>query len=142
MDIRKFELDDINKGFLETLENLAPVGEPTRERSRKVFGAVLTNPVYNIFVAEIDGKIVGTITLLIEHKFIHGGGKVGHIEDVATRKGWEGRGIGRKLVERAIEEARFEECYKVILDCSEDNVPFYEKCGARKHEISMRWDLI
>ena len=26
-------------------------------------------------------------------------------------------------------------CYKVILDCSEENVPFYEKCGLIKKEV-------
>ena len=28
-------------------------------------------------------------------------------------------------------------CYKVILDCSEENVPFYEKCGLTKKEVQM-----
>ena len=28
-------------------------------------------------------------------------------------------------------------CYKVILDCNEDNVTFYEKCGLIKKEIQM-----
>ena len=28
-------------------------------------------------------------------------------------------------------------CYKVILDCSEDNVPFYNKCGLTKKEVQM-----
>ena len=28
-------------------------------------------------------------------------------------------------------------CYKVILDCSEDNVPFYAKCGLTKKEVQM-----
>ena len=38
-------------------------------------------------------NIIGSTTLLIEQKFIHDGGKVGHIEDVVTRKGYEGFGI-------------------------------------------------
>jgi len=28
-------------------------------------------------------------------------------------------------------------CYKIILDCSEDNAPFYEKCGLSRKEIQM-----
>lgn len=28
-------------------------------------------------------------------------------------------------------------CYKTILDCSDDNVPFYEKCGLTKKEVQM-----
>ena len=28
-------------------------------------------------------------------------------------------------------------CYKVILDCAEANVPFYEKCGLTRKEVQM-----
>ena len=28
-------------------------------------------------------------------------------------------------------------CYKVILDCSEKNQPFYEKCGMTRKEVQM-----
>lgn len=28
-------------------------------------------------------------------------------------------------------------CYKILLDCSEDNVKFYEKCGFKKKEVQM-----
>lgn len=27
----------------------------------------------------------------------------------------------------------------VILDCSEKNVPFYEKCGFKQKEVEMAW---
>ena len=38
-------------------------------------------PNHQIYVYLDEDKIVGAITLLIEHKIIHSGGKVGHIED-------------------------------------------------------------
>lgn len=28
-------------------------------------------------------------------------------------------------------------CYKVILDCSDDNATFYEKCGFKRKEVQM-----
>ena len=28
-------------------------------------------------------------------------------------------------------------CYKVILDCSEDNVSFYTRCGFKQKEVQM-----
>jgi glucosamine-phosphate N-acetyltransferase len=37
--------------------------------------------------------------------------------------------------------ARKENCYKVILDCSQNNIPFYEKAGFREYEVSMRYDI-
>lgn len=30
-------------------------------------------------------------------------------------------------------------CYKVILDCAENNVAFYEKCGLTRKEVQMVW---
>ena len=98
--------------------------------------------LYKIFVAESEsGQIIGSITLLVEQKFIHNGGKVGHIEDVVTRKEFSGKGVGSALVQKCIDVAKDEKCYKVILDCSDANVPFYEKAGFRKHEVSMRYNI-
>ncbi len=56
----------------------------------------LLNPIYcTKFSSAVlnDGKVIGSISVLIEKKFIHNCGKVAHIEDVVTRKGYEGIGI-------------------------------------------------
>ena len=74
--------------------------------------------------------MVGTTTLLIEPKFINGGMIVGYIEDVSVRQGYEGLGIGSQLVTYATNDAILHEgCRKVLLYCSEKNIPFYEKLG-------------
>lgn len=139
--IRKLKKEDFKKGFLEALSNLSLVDLDWKEAEKIYKNYIQGNPVYNIFVAELDGKVVGVTTLLVEQKFIHSGGKVGHIEDVATRKGFEGRGIGSALVKRVIAEAKRQGCYKVILDCSKKNIPFYKKFGFYVHETEMRLDL-
>jgi hypothetical protein len=46
-------------------------------------------------------------------------------------------GIGRKIVERLVEAGREAGCYKIIIDCSEDNVPFYQRCGFKRKECSL-----
>ena len=93
------------------------------------------------FVLWEDGQIVSTASVVFEQKFIHNGGRIAHLEDVATRKGYEGKGYARQLLERAIELATTRGCYKLILDCSSENVPFYSKNGMRPIEICMRIDL-
>jgi len=40
-----------------------------------------------------------------------------------------GKGLGRRIVQLLKQMAFAAGCYKVILDCRDDNVPFYEKCG-------------
>ncbi|HZE78557.1 MAG TPA: GNAT family N-acetyltransferase [Nitrososphaeraceae archaeon] len=142
--VREIEELDLQNGFFQTLLNLTEVGEieSDYERAKKIFKEVKSWPFYRIFVAvKDDGEILGSTTLLVERKFVHNGGKVGHIEDVATKKEYEGMGIGSALVNRSVEFAKANKCYKVILDCSEKNISFYEKLGFKRHEVSMRYDF-
>ena len=137
--IRPMNAVDLQRGFLDTVRALRPtkltVAEAVEVYQRRVRNRVRT------FVALLDGKVVGTASLLIEPKFIHDGGVTGHVEDVAVHPECQGRGIGALLVARLMEESRKEGCYKVILDCAETVIPFYEKLGFRKWERAMRIDL-
>lgn len=42
-----------------------------------------------------------------------------------------------RLIAALMDAAGAKGCYKVILDCSEANAPFYEKCGLTKKEVQM-----
>lgn len=142
--IRELKNSDFENGFFETLSNLSQIGSIDLDTASatRVLKTIRENNTSRIYVAESDdGQIIGSITLFLEQKFIHNGGKVGHIEDVVTRKEYSGQGIGTALVRKCIDVARKESCYKVILDCSQNNIPFYEKAGFRKHEVSMRYDI-
>ena len=137
IQVKELEEDFINDSFFETLSNLAEVDEVSKD----VFEEIKKSNNIKIFVAFIDGELVGTITALIEQKFIHKGGKVCHLEDLATRKGYENLGVGSILIEHVIKFATEERCYKVILDCSKNNLTYYKKFGFYEHEISMRYDI-
>ncbi len=144
--IRELKEDDFSNGFFETLSNLTDVGKIRNDLklAKEILKRIGNDRNYRIIIAEDkqNRQIIGTATLLIEQKFIHNGGKVGHIEDVVTRKGYEGKGIGKKIIEELIKIARENECYKVILDCNEKVMEFYEKMGFRKHAIMMRIDIL
>lgn len=144
--IRELKEDDFSNGFFETLSNLTDVGKIRNDSklAKEILKRIGNDRNYRIIIAEDkqNRQVIGTATLLIEQKFIHNGGKVGHIEDVVTRKGYEGKGIGKKIIEELIKIARENECYKVILDCNEKVMEFYEKMGFRKHAIMMRIDII
>ena len=81
--------------------------------------------------------LLGCATLLVERKFLRGCGAAGHIEDVVVDERARGKKLGARLVAVACEAAREAGCYKVILDCSEANAPFYEKCGLTRKEVQM-----
>ena len=62
---------------------------------------------------------------------------------MAVRAGFEKQGIGLRLVEAAIEEAKREGCFVVRLDCSDETIGFYAKAGFKKkqHVHRMQIDL-
>jgi glucosamine-phosphate N-acetyltransferase len=138
IQIRDLRAEDFDCGFLDALAALTDV-DLTPETARSILNGMPGN--VRTFVAESAGRVVGAVTLLIERKFIHGGGSVGHIEDVAVDRRHQRRGIGTALVEHAIEAARHAGCYKVILDCFDPLVPFYERMGFRPFNRGLRLDL-
>jgi glucosamine-phosphate N-acetyltransferase len=140
--VRELREADFDRGFLDTLSNLSDTGGLTAKGGRSIFRAMKRDPLYHVFVAVSgDGEVIGATTLLVEKKFIHRGGSVGHIEDVVVRKGHEGKGVGGSVVRAAVEKARESGCYKVILDCKSDLVDFYKRLGFGVHDVGMRIDL-
>jgi len=138
--IREIEENDLENGFLESLDFLRKASNIDRVKAREILKKIINDPNHIIHVAIDDNKIVGSTTLLIEQKFIHEGGFVGHIEDVVVRKDYEGKGIGIKLVMSMLERAKEKNCYKTILDCKDDVKQFYERIGFKHESNSMRYD--
>ena len=138
--IRKIIESDLENGFLESLDNLRQTSNLEQNSVKNILKKILENENHIIHVAELNGKIVGSTTLLIEQKFIHEGGFVGHIEDVVVNKEFEGQGIGMKLVLSLLDVAKEKKCYKTILNCEDKIIPFYEKIGFKQKSTEMRFD--
>ena len=140
--IREIREEDIASGFIEVLKGLTQVGDLTGEKALNILNAIRKNPLHKIYVAVSgSGRILGATTLLVEPKFIHGGRSVAHIEDVVVAKTSRTTGIGRALIEHALENAKKFGCYKCILDCDRNVVGFYKKLGFSEHGIEMRVDF-
>ena len=142
--IREIKEKDIDKGrLLEALDNF-PVEGLRIPAAKAILKEIKTNPLHKIFVAVIQatgdnhGLVIGTTTLLVEPKFIFGGRRVGHIEDVSVRAGYQRKGIGFKLVKYATEQAAIMGCVKTVLDCSDENMPFYERLGYSYQDNCMK----
>ncbi len=138
--IRELKKEDLQNGFLTSLDSLSETSNIDKNKAETIFEKITANPDYIIAVAEIDGKIVGSTTLLIESKFIHQGGLVGHIEDVVVNKNYQGQKIGEKIMKFLLEISKKRGCYKTILDCTDDVKPFYNKLGFRQVSVEMRLD--
>ena len=138
--IREVIESDLENGFLESLDNLRHASSLAQNSAKNILREILENRYHTIHVAELDGKIIGSTTLLIEQKFIHDGGFVGHIEDVVVKKEFEGQEIGMKLVLSLLDVANEKKCYKTILNCEDELIPFYEKIGFKQKSNEMRFD--
>jgi glucosamine-phosphate N-acetyltransferase len=140
--IRKLRMEDLQNGFLTSLDSLRKASDIDKSKAEEIFKKIDSNPAYTIAVAEMDGKVVGSTTLLIEQKFIHQGGLVGHIEDVVVDKNFQGQKIGEKIMKYLLDIAKNQGCYKTILDCTDDVKPFYEKLGFKQVANELRFDHI
>ena len=138
--IREIQEADLEKGFLESLDNLKKASDLEKDNAKTILKKILDDSNHIVHIAELDGKIVGSTTLLIEQKFIHKGGLVGHIEDVVVREGFERQQIGGKIVESLLDVAKKRGCYKTILDCNDDVKEFYEKIGFKHESNGMRYN--
>ena len=127
---------DLHKGFFETIAALRKI-DLTPEKAAEILRRRLAMGTRTI-VAVIGDRIVGTASYLLEEKFY---GKVAHVEDVAVNPQFKGLGIGQRLIEELIARARLAGCYKIILDCDDHMVAYYERAGFRKYNNGMRRDL-
>ena len=138
-NIRYADIQDFYKGFIDLLEHgFTP---PNREKiTESTFQEYITPTESNlgihrhVFVIENDNKIIATATVIIERKLIHNTLHVGRIEDVVVHHDTRGKSIGKQLINYCIQFAKTKNCYKCILDCSEDNVGFYKKCNTDLHK--------
>lgn len=136
--IRALRQSDFNAGFLDCLRVLTTVGDITEAQFAERFEWLSKQDGgYYILVIEDGGRVVGTGALIVERKFIHNLGLVGHIEDIAVAKDQQGKKLGLRLIQALDFIAEKVGAYKTILDCSEANEGFYIKCGFKRAGLEM-----
>jgi ribosomal protein S18 acetylase RimI-like enzyme len=106
--------------------------------SRAMFAEMAKQPGYHLLVAEEDGAVQGTVTIVILPGFARNNRRWAVVEYVVVDAARRSRGIGAALMERAAAMAREAGCYKVML-CSNKQRPdahrFYRRLGYRQtHE--------
>ena len=97
-----------------------------------VWAAVLGSGLTTPFVAEIKGRLVSSCTLAIVPNLSRGARPYGVIENVVTDEGHRRSGLGRAVLEAALDKAWAANCYKVLLATGsrrESTLRFYEGVG-------------
>lgn len=114
------------------------------EDAKKIFIRQTQYPDYHVFLAETEQGPVGTFALLIMENMAHMGTPSAIVEDVGVLPGLQGKGIGKKMMEYALQYAKAKGCYKLTLSSNlrrEQAHQFYESLGFKKHGFSFLMEL-
>ena len=112
-----------NSLFLENINKINDIG--------KIIIGYIGDPENHIF------KIIASGTIIIEPKIIWSGRNVGHIEDIIVKNTYRGKGISQVILNMLKNYAVTNNCYKVILDCTDKVKKVYLKNGFQVKGIQM-----
>lgn len=139
MIIREANQEDLTK-LMPILRQLSPGSdEDDLDKLKQILDKITKDEYHYLCVFEEDNEIIGSGTLIVQKNLSHKGMPYGHIENIVVDTNHRKKGIGKKIVLHIIEKAKKAGCYKLILDCKKENIPFYEKCGLNDTgEVEMR----
>lgn len=90
------------------------------------------NPLFQCFVAEVDGEIIGMA--LYYYRYSTWKGKTIHLEDLIVKESKRGTGAGFALYKEIIKQGKSENVRRIewnVLDWNTPAIDFYEKSGAK-----------
>jgi glucosamine-phosphate N-acetyltransferase len=139
-----YDLYNVKDEYLKVLSNLSKVEYITNEIFYTIINEISSMGDIIVCYYKENNKIriIGTGTIIIEPKIIHGGKNVGHIEDLVVDNEYRNKGIGKTILNKLIEIGKDKHCYKIILNCDKDIKEFYEKNGFENKNIEMSLYLL
>jgi len=125
---------------LALLAEFAPEDGPMPiERATEIFARIQSTPRMAIWLAEHDGRAVGTYTMLIMENLGHHGMPLAIVESVMVTAAARGGRIGETMMRHAMARAAEGGCYKLALSSNHrrlDAHRFYRRLGFVAHGIS------
>ena len=128
--IRKDELRNL-LNLYKHLENGDPKLEDCKDL-QDLWDGIFTDPHLYYIVAEKDGLLVSTCTISIIKNLTRGMSSYGLIENVVTHSEYRNLGLGKKVLNKAIDIAKANHCYKVMLltgSKKKETLDFYKSLG-------------
>jgi glucosamine-phosphate N-acetyltransferase len=135
--LRNIEYDDFDKGYMDLMFEFTNYQYPMTKENFINFIDKQKNYKIIVIYSEEEKRIIGAGTIIIVHK-IHNN-PIGQIEDVIISEKYRKNGFGKKIIEKLIDIGKNEyKCYKIILNCLEKNIKFYENCGFINVGVEMK----
>ena len=133
--IRKIKKNDLID-ILELLQLISKFKPQISSLNHLWDNQLLKQKNFYAFVAILDERIVGYGSVAIQTGIR--GGKIGYIENIVTHPNFKNKGIGKTILETLFNISKANNCYKIILQCKEENVGFYKKCNYDVSGIAMQ----
>jgi GNAT superfamily N-acetyltransferase len=118
--------------------------DPLPDSYRRAFHVIDADPRHRLIVAEDDGEVVATLQLSYLPQLSHRGSERAQIESVRVTSKRRDGGIGRALMQWAIDAARERGCPIVQLTTNaqrHDAHRFYESLGFTASHVGMKRKL-
>ena len=118
---------------------LDPASPPEESRVAELLIRLARYPDYAVYLAELDGRLVGTYALLIMDTLGSRCAPAAIVEDVVVEPAEQRKGVGRMMMQDAMRRAAATGCYKLVLSSNERRDAahaFYESLGFRRHGFS------
>lgn len=115
------------------MKRLSPDAESKHAAAWKLYAEMSTL----IVARDEENRIIGTASLVEIYRPL---GKKGLVEDVVVFKKWEGKGVGRELMESVIKAARIRNIVKLELTSRPEREranTLYPKLGFKKRETNV-----
>ncbi|MEN2776623.1 GNAT family N-acetyltransferase [Acetivibrio clariflavus] len=110
---------------------------PESEELNLLWNEIIKDKNYHILVADMEGKIVSSVTLVVIKNLTRGMKPYALIENVVTHREYRNRGYAKALIRKAVEIAQNSGCYKIMLltgSKDEKTLYFYESCGFNRKD--------
>ncbi|MCL2141566.1 MAG: GNAT family N-acetyltransferase [Methanimicrococcus sp.] len=118
--------------LLDLYKQLNPDADITTVAAAKSVWEQIKNQNIKYFTAKDNGKIIAACYVCIIPNLTHGGKSIGYIENVITDIEYRRKGIGKNIIKNAIEYAKEQNCYKVVLQSGNQRTEahvFYDSIG-------------
>lgn len=119
-------------GLMSLYLHLHETETPPFDKARDTWTKILADKNYHIIVAEEDGVIVSSCTVVIVPNLTRGVRPYARVENVVTHAAHRGKGLATACLACAREIASREGCYNIALltgSKNESTLKFYENAG-------------
>lgn len=124
------------KEYIDFLKRTDLGSQYPKERFEERISKLVDNVSISLAARNERGVIVGILFGLTDYAYWL------YVTDLGVARDYEGRGIGRRLMQTAHNTAGGEKDIAVYLIANKNAIPFYEKLGLKKSDNVMEYDHI